>query len=475
MNEPFGREHHFSRTSKRTSAIGVSMSPSSEHNVTTTKDKKDEENDETQTTTAVHEAYTTSSITATTTATSSSSFSTSIVLPTTTVTRVWRQVGQTLLGDTVEKYHSFGLSVHMNFNGTVIAIGADPNHGNINNDTNATNQQSFAEVYQLLQGNSTSDSFVSWNLLGDPILPPEDDERSVAANSVFVSDSAQILAIYSSSVLGGLVQIFGWDDTSLTWRLHMAWEASNVTLEGEGTVSTIQSMGVSSDGTVIALGVTRNSSSTSSSWAIQAYNTNTGQRLGQTLEGYHPDRFALSEGGTTIVTGGNGAIRIIPFDTATQTWLLHSASLLSGDTTRFGYHVKISDDATTIAASDTDSIKVFGRESADSRNWEKLESIVKDLDATEASGIGGDFIMSRDGKTIATVGYIGWLNPKSRLQVFQYIGDKWIEQDSIFEEKTDEFLCALSYDGSRVCCGAPYNTWTGNDIGEVRVYELMPS
>lgn len=193
---------------------------------------------------------------------------------------------------------------------------------------------------------------------------------------------------------------------------------------------------------------------------------------------------AIANQGKAIILGGSG--RAVVYQFGERNWV-HPGYNLTGNefsSEKFGYTLAISADGNTVAVGDargyggTGSVTAFRLRGINT--WEQLgRTMVGELgtgyELIDDPGLPyGMLMLSADGNTVAVSGRNSSRLP-SQLKVFRYHKSDWIElDDSVSDNNTDEFPCALSGDGNTVCCGSPYDLLDGNDIGLVRCYRLQP-
>lgn len=374
----------------------------------------------------------------------------------------WRQVGQAIEGNS--EYHYFGTSVAITPNGTTIAVGSSPDDSN----------QSYVEVYQLEEAEDT------WTPAGNINIIADTDSSRTSADSVFLNENADTLITFNQRT--GLLQIF---DRETSWTLRQELSAPNLTTTVN--VTRIHQLHVSSDGSAAVIAF---QTSTYPEKVVQVYNIFPsglwekgelfqGNQIGST---YNLGRMvAVSHQAREVVIGGSGNAMVYHY--GRDQWITPGSQLTSSsqfNTSSFGRDVIISGDGKTVAVSDPDSygsagsVTVFRSENVG--EWSQLgRVIVGDLDSGQTIGEGsdeGNLLLSDDGNIVGVNGKIGTFNPGTRLKTFQFNGDDWDELDNIQDFNTDEYPCAISGDGTAICCGSPFDLTNGDDIGNVTVYRL---
>ena len=384
----------------------------------------------------------------------------------------WRQMGNVIRG--TEYFQYFGYSVAMNRDGTVIGIGTDP-------DSSSKDLDRWISVYEYDTNNN------EWIQFGTNSIPhPVGTSRTnVAADEIFLSDDGRKLTVFVSSE--NLIQQYELANTlddsfnSPQWKFRTSRSTENVTNWTPGSfasgvpVTSFHGVAVSPDGEYVAINVNTNSS--------QRYVVNLGSNLvGYRMGGPIPlDRFgdiSLSREGNVLAVGQSGHVMVYQY--GRNGWIL-PPTIINGTTiesftttSSFGGSVAISGDGQTLAITDSRSHQDAGsismyRVRKDDGKWQPTGFMIGNLNSAETLGIGGDVSISEDGAIVGVNSRTGWLNPGSTFYTFQYNGS-WAQDGFVSDFNTDEYPCALSGDGTSLCCGSPFDLNEGKDTGLVTVY-----
>jgi len=198
----------------------------------------------------------------------------------------WEQIGENISGDAA--FDNFGFTVDLNVDGSVLAIGA-PFHNNNSGQT---------KIYQNIDDN--------WEQVGSNILGQALD---VSGYSVSINDDGSVIAI--SSLGNGQVKIF--QNNANNWEQI----GNNIIGEEEDSLFGV-SISLSANGSVLAIGASRNSGNGFRAGHTQVYKNNAGswQQLyddidGEAVEDNFGETVSLSaNGGIVAVSGflndGNG-------------------------------------------------------------------------------------------------------------------------------------------------------------------------
>ena len=166
----------------------------------------------------------------------------------------WVQKGSDIDGEAAYDYS--GRTLHLNSDGTIVAIGA---YGNDDNGSSS----GHVRVYEWNSGSS------SWVQKGSDI----DGEAAAdfSGESVSLSSDGTIVAIgaYGNDGNGsnaGHVRVYEWNSGSSSW----VQKGSDIDGENAGDFSGI-SVSLSSDGTIVAIGANRNGGNGSYSGHVRVY------------------------------------------------------------------------------------------------------------------------------------------------------------------------------------------------------------
>lgn len=314
----------------------------------------------------------------------------------------WVQIGQDLDGEATGD--SFGRSVALSADGTVVASGAT-----LNNGVNG-NQSGHVRVFQYNVANN------KWTQLGQDLDGEGGDDRF--GYSVALSDDGTVVAAGSLFNSGngfgaGHVRVFQYTSNGL-------WEQLGQDIDGEdpdyffgGAVA------LSANGSIVAAGGHRNTALKGSVRVFQY--TDQWRQIGQDINGEAFDdelgvSLALSGDGSIVAAGawfnsGKGRVYVYQYNRSNSRWAPFGQSVSGeGFGDLFGASVALSTDGTILAVGaqqngedDSGNVRVF--QFSSNRRWEKLgESL-----AGEAANdrFGKSVALSSDGSVVAASGLSG--------------------------------------------------------------------
>jgi hypothetical protein len=330
----------------------------------------------------------------------------------------WRnQIGSDI--DSNINNGKFGASVSLSSDGTMVSVGS---------------AGSSARVFKYGVEHSSDDNL--WGQLGQDIDGEASGDRS--GYSVSLSSDGTIVAIgapnnYGNGTNSGHVKVYKYNDTS--------WNQLGQDIDGEASYDESgYSVSLSSDGTIVAIGVRVNDGNGSASGHVKVYkyNDTSWNQLGQDIDGeasydYSGYSVSLSSDGTILAIGARNN---------------------DGNGTNSG-HVKV------YKYNDT--------------SWNQLG---QDIDGEAEDDYSGCSVsLSSDG-TILAIGATdndGNGSDSGHVKVYKYNDTSWnqLGQDIDGEAYGDESgrSVSLSSDGTIVAIGAPYNDGNGLDSGHVKVYK----
>ena len=211
---------------------------------------------------------------------------------------------------------------------------------------------------------------------------------------------------------------------------------------------------------------------------------------GEAASDYSGNSVSLSSDGTIVAIGANfndgngsnsGHVRV--YEYSGSSWSQLGADIngdSSGDYS--GRSVSLSSDGTIVAigaygndvnGSNSGHVRVY---SWNGSQWDQLGADINGEAASDASG--HSVSLSSDG-TIVAIGAYGNGGSSGHVRVYQYSGSSWTKiGDDIDGEAAYDYSgysVSLSSDGTIVAIGARYNDGNGSDSGHVRVYEYSGS
>jgi Flp pilus assembly pilin Flp len=253
------------------------------------------------------------------------------------VDTIWTQIGSDIDGDAEGDYS--GVSVSLSSDGTIVAIGATTNDGT---GTDAGHVRVFRNVDD------------DWIQIGSDIDGEvADDESGI---SVSLSSDGTIVAIGATKNDGtgssaGHVRVF--KNVSDIWTQI----GSDIDGEASGDRSGV-SVSLSSDGTIVAIGATRNDGSDKNAGHVRVFKNvdNVWTQIGSDIDGEAEDdesgiSVRLSSDGTIVAIGtGTNAGQVRVFKNVDNVWTQIGSDIdgeASGDES--GYSVSLSSDGTIMA------------------------------------------------------------------------------------------------------------------------------
>ncbi len=260
----------------------------------------------------------------------------------------WSQLGSDIDGEAADD--QFGRSVSLSSDGTTLAIGARYNDGNGDN-------AGRVQVYQYSSG--------AWSQLGADI----DGEAAgdASGRSVALSSDGTILAIGApgndaGGYRAGHVRVYQYSSGT--------WSQLGDDIDGEAADDRSgDSVSLSSDGTILAIGALFNDGNGSDAGHVRVYQYSSGtwSQLGDDIDGEAADDWSgysvsLSSDGTKLAVGahqndGNGSdaghVRVYQYSSGTWT---HLGADIDGETAgdpdfgdKSGWSVSLSSDGTKVA------------------------------------------------------------------------------------------------------------------------------
>ncbi|WP_347922943.1 T9SS type A sorting domain-containing protein [Pontimicrobium sp. SW4] len=347
----------------------------------------------------------------------------------------------------------FGSSASISGDGTVVAIGASNNGGN-------GAASGHVRVFQFSGG--------AWLQLGSDIDGEAPSDQS--GRAVSLSNDGFTVAIGTpfndgNGTKSGHVRVYQFSGGS--------WSQLGVDIDGVSDSSSGDSISMSGDGTIVAIGANSDDGNGTNSGHVRVYQYNGGtwSKLGGDIDGETAGDLSgasvsLSNDGSTVVIGalyndGNGIdaghVRIYRYSGGTWSQL---GDDIDGEAAndRSG-SVSISSDGNIVAVGSflndgngnaSGSVRVFQYSGG---SWSQLGG---DIDGEAADSRLGEFVaISANGSIVAT----GAPSGDNYVQVFQYIGGVWSKAGSNIDVNASSAgtSVSLSNDGSKVAFGAPSN------------------
>jgi hypothetical protein len=329
------------------------------------------------------------------------------------ISGTWTQVGADIDGEAADDFSGF--SVSLSSDGSTVAIGATSNDGN-------GSYAGHVRIYKNISG--------TWTQVGADIDGEAASDRSGV--SVSLSSDGNIVAIGADANDGngsyaGHVRIY--QNISGTWTQVGA----DIDGEAAGDYSG-QSVSLSSDGSIVAIGAKYNDGNGSNAGHVRVYNT------------------CITTYSTDIITSCGA-----------YTWTNGVTYTTSNSTATY----------TFVNAAGCDSIVTLNLSIVSEH-----DQVGADIDGEATYDYSGWSVsLSSDGSTLAIGAYANDGNGShaGHVRVYQNISGTWTQvgADIDGEAKDDQsgYSVSLSSDGSTVAIGAPYNDGTGSNSGHVRIYK----
>jgi len=329
----------------------------------------------------------------------------------------------------------------------------------------------------------------TWTQIGSDINGETQNDYS--GSTLSLSTDGSILAIGADSYDGvagfdsGYVRVFEFTNNE--------WSQLGADIEGEAANDfSADSMALSSDGTILAIGAYLNDGAADNAGHVRVYEYNGTAwiQLGQDIDGEAAADFsgksvALSSDGHTLAIGAifndgaalqAGHVRVYAYNTGSSTWV-QVGNDIDGESESdlSGMSVDLSSDGTIVAI-------VASEAGGDNRNgqvrvfelvgstWTQVGS---DLDGDESGDeLGQDVALSADGSVLVVAsGLSGYV------RVHRLVDGEWVQHgETLLEEADGDSFggsLSLSDDGSMLSVGASANDGAGSDAGHVRVFDLQ--
>jgi Secretion system C-terminal sorting domain/FG-GAP repeat len=253
-----------------------------------------------------------------------------------------------------------------------------------------------------------------------------------------------------------------------------------------------KSVSLSSNGNVLAIGSSCDSQTLNNNVIIYQNNSGNWVQLGNTIFGETIyDQFgssvALSADGLTVAVGavknGNGgfaagSVRVFKLISGVWTQVGNAINGLSFE--EIGFSLSISDNGTVVAIGSYTANSGTGKVRIFENNANVWSQIGVDLNGTaQFDYFGISISLSGDGSTIA----VGAVNidangqDSGQVKVFKKFSQNWVQIGTNIngEAAFDNFGrgVSLSYNGTILAVGAPYNDGSFNSAGNVRVFQNL--
>ena len=275
----------------------------------------------------------------------------------------------------------------------------------------------------------------------------------------------------------------------------VSWSQLGGDLDGEAAGDQYgYSVSLSSDGSIVAIGGRRNDENGSNAGHARVYQyaNSTWSQLGSDIDGEAPyDHFgqsvSLSSDGTILAVGAYGnsgsglkAGHVRVYEYSGGSWSQLGSDIEDGTyKDNSGWSVALSSDGSIVAigapggiSSYAGRVRIFEYSGG---SWSQLGS---DIDGEAADDNSGYSVsLSSDGSIVAIGARYndGTASGAGHVRVYEYSGSSWSQLGSDIDGEAagdnSGYSVSLSSDGSIVAIGAIYNDGTGTSAGHVRVYE----
>jgi Flp pilus assembly pilin Flp len=369
-----------------------------------------------------------------------------------------------------------GQSVSLSSDGATLAIGAIQNDG-------SGNDAGSVRVYQNVSG--------TWTKVGADI--DGDAAADYSGMSISLSSNGSVLAIgaYRNDANGidsGSVRVY--QNVTGTWTKVGA----NINGEAAGDLSGC-SLSLSSDGSILAIGSSRNDGSGSNAGSVRVYKIVSGIwiKIGADIDGEVASEnsgtsVSLSSDGSVIAIGaivnsGNGAGTVRVYKYVSGIWTKIGANIDGeADLDFSGVSVSLSRDGSILAigadsndgnGTDAGSVRVYQNVSG---TWTKIGGDIDGEAVEDVSGI--SVSLSSDGSVIAIGAPLNDGNgtDAGSVRVYHNVSGTWTKLAADIDGEAagdlSGFSVSLSNDGSILAVGARLNDGNGLNSGSVRVYSL---
>lgn len=330
--------------------------------------------------------------------------------------------------------------------------------------------------------------FAQWTQVGNAINGQAANDR--CGFSTAISADGSVVAMGSSgnssgSSNAGQVRIFGYTNG--------VWTQIGSDLNGESSGDqTGQSVSLSSDGSIVAIGEPFNNDLGYTSGQVRVFKNidNNWSQIGQDLYGQN----AIAEAGKSVDLSADGSIvafgapnttvngvffagKVKVFELQNNSWVQKGGDI-EGDGTiiKFGQSVSLSDSGNIIAIgqtgdpsnvnpSDTGRVMVYQYVG---NQWVQLGNTI--LGSVERDEFGKSVSLSSSGNILAIGAY-----SNNVVKVFELTNGVWTQMgNTIVGESpgsTFGFSVSLSSSGSKIAIGDRFNSISGNQTGRAYVFE----
>eukprot|EP00979_Chaetoceros_neogracilis_P013664 scaffold3990_cov284-Chaetoceros_neogracile.AAC.5 len=278
-----------------------------------------------------------------------------------------------------------------------------------------------------------------------------------------------------------------------------SWVQMGADIDGEAAGDRSgESVSLSNDGTVVAIGAPYNDENGSNSGHVRIYawDSNSWVQRGNDIDGeaaydYSGASVSLSNDGTVVAIGApyndgvngsnSGRVRIYAWDSATKSWVQRGNDI-DGDAynDNSGRSVSLSNDGTVVAigapcndenGSNSGHVRIYAWDSA---SWVQRGN---DLDGEAAYDYSGRSVSLSNDSTVVAIG--AYANDENgshsgHVRIYAWDSTSWVQRGNDLDgEAAYDYSSggvSLSNDGTVVAIGAVGNDENGSNSGHVRIY-----
>ena len=359
---------------------------------------------------------------------------------------------------------------------------------------------------------STVVGITSWTQVGSTLMGVATGDRFGDFNELALSSDGFIVAVGAHSnddvaSSAGRVQVFQRSAGGMDQPQATEWQPMGAALKGFAGYDRFgNSVALSFNGQILAVGATENSQSRTGSVHVVEYDNTINQwnSRGSKIVGIaERDSFgssvALSFDGNTLAVGAPfnddngddaGHVRVFLFDSNTNKWVQQGSTLTGvASFDFFGYSLELSADGAILAVgawgnddngSSSGHVRAF-KLNSNSNDWDPLGEAIPGM--AKGDQFGRSVALSSNGMVLAAGAEENDDNGigSGHVRVFDYntSSNQWIQRGSaivgVAEGDSFGYSVALSADGNQVAAGAALNDAIASASGHVRVFQYEPS